>query len=160
MKKLGYLFLALVFIFLSGKPAISCVCVGPENPKEALKFWSDTVFTGRLISIEIKNVSPSNSDFKVAVLTFKVEKFWKNVSDKKIVVRDYSFGSDCAATNYKVDEKYIIFANSKNEKGVDFKDEQGNSTIVVDTCSYTANLSKPRVKEMILNKIGKGKSID
>jgi hypothetical protein len=143
------------FILVLNQIALSCVCAGPDSPKEALKYWSDTVFSGEITAVEILKVDKS----KVAVLTFKVENAWKGVNTKEIVVRDYAFGSDCAPADFKVGERYIIFANSKNSRDEPFKDDQNNPFISIDPCSWTANLANPAAKKKILNKIGKGKPI-
>lgn len=148
--------LTIISILVLNQIALSCVCFGPDSPKKALKYWSDTVFSGEITAVEKLKVG----NFQVAVLTFKVENVWKGVTTKEIVVRDYMSGSDCASADFKVGEQYIIFANSKNDRGETFKDDQNNPFISVDSCSWTANLANPKVKKKILNKIGKGKPIN
>jgi hypothetical protein len=144
------------FVLVLNQAALSCVCTGPDNPKEALKYWSDTVFSGEVTAIEKLKFET----FQVAVLTFKVENAWKGVNVKEIVVRDYMSDSDCASADFKVGEHYIIFANSKNDRGESLKDDHNDPFISVDACSWTANLANPKVKKKILNKIGKGKPIN
>lgn len=153
MKIIKWLLLGIIFIIASNNTAKGCVCVGPDGAKDALKHWSDVVFSGEVVSNEKTQID----SVQVAFLTFKIERVWKGVTAKEIIVRDYNVGSSCAIADFKVGERYIVFANTKSYEGKPFTDGRNESYISLYPCNFTANLNNPKVKKKILNKIGKGK---
>ena len=90
MKTLGRFSLILFFLLTSTSYSFACLCFGPENPKEALKDFSEVVFSGRLISMNGIR------------LNFEVERVWKGVNKKEIQVQDSNIGTSCASTTYIV----------------------------------------------------------
>lgn len=155
MKIIKFLLLGIILVIASNNTVKGCVCVGPDGAKDALKNWSDVIFSGEVIS----NEKMQTDSVQVAFLTFKIERVWKGVAAKEIVVRDYNVGLSCAVADFKVGERYIVFANTKNYEGKPFTDSQNGSYISLYPCNFTANLNNPKVKKKILNKIGKGKPV-
>jgi hypothetical protein len=148
MKRLKLLLSISAFVIIANQSALGCLCL-PTSPKEALKYYSDTVFSGKLIAIG------NNNSF-----TFKTESIWKGIPEREIVVKDDNVGSSCETAKYNIGERYLVFANSRNmEDNKVFVDEQNNPIIVVPSCSYTVSLSNSNAKK-ILKKIGKGKPIN
>jgi len=148
MNRLKLLFLTLIFVVLTSNSTFACSCIGPDSPKEALKIWSDAVFSGEIIAV-------NGEDF-----TFKVERVWKGVSDKEIVVLDSFVGSSCDS-GLKIGGRYIIFASFLKDKDKTTSvNEQGKPIFHIDTCSWSASLANPNTNKKIIKKLGKGKSIN
>lgn len=148
MKRLKLLLSISAFVIIANHSAFGCLCQ-PISPKKALKYWSDTVFSGKLIAI-------GNNNY----FTFKTEVIWKGIPEKEIVIKDDNVGSSCGTVKYNIGEQYLVFANSRNmEDNKVFVDEQNNPIIVVPSCSWNVSLSNPNAKK-ILKKIGKGKPVN
>ncbi len=130
MSKFGLLFFVAFILAFASSQSFACVCVGPESPKENLE-WADAVFSGKVISA------------KEGVYTFEVERVWKGVSESQVIVKDFSFGSDCGF-NFQLNEQYVIFAyTGKTEK-----------VLTVDPCTWNQRLKNAK---KIFRSIGKGK---
>ena len=146
MKTLGRFSLILVFLLTSTSYSFACLCFRPENPKEALKDFSEVVFSGELISMD------------GITLNFEVERVWKGVNKKEIQVQDSNIGTSCASAIYIVGQRYVMFARVTNDRGEILTDEENKPVIVADTCSWISNLATVKGRK-VLKKIGKGKSI-
>lgn len=55
-----------------------CPCFKPDNSNDALKYWSDAVFSGKVITVD-------GADY-----TFKAERTWKGIDSNEAVVRSFS----------------------------------------------------------------------
>ena len=92
-------------IIVKPSKVFACDCIGPGTPNEELA-RSTAVFSGKVISI---NRSLSGYAYNV---TFDVEKIWKGVSEKNIVVSTSISGASCGF-GFKEGEKYIVYANGE-----------------------------------------------
>jgi hypothetical protein len=128
MRFLFTLFIILVFV---GK-SLACTCVAPKIEDDFE--WSDAVFKGKVISVEVD----SNN---VLVHTFLVEEIWKG----KLTSIEYVFAKDmgvsCDAT-FSLDSIYIIFARGYK--------------LYRSTCSNSTQISYAQ-KELAF--LGKGKKV-
>lgn len=155
MKKVISLFFTLIFLAAATGSAFGCLCIGPDNAKEA-KGWAGAVFTGEIIAFEREGDN--------GLYTFKVERVWKGVSEEKIVLVDQMYQSSCDS-GLKLGQRYIIFAsyesfNPRTEK-IEYLslDKDGKPRPVIDVCSWSTNLANPEVNKKILRKIGKGRPV-
>ncbi|MDQ3799286.1 MAG: hypothetical protein M3384_07545 [Acidobacteriota bacterium] len=148
MKRLKYLFLIPAFLLTAGNSAFGCVCFGPDNPKEALKYWSDVVFLGEVVAVE------------GAAYTFKVERAWKGVSASEIVIYDAHPGSSCAS-DPKKGVRYIIFASVTDMvTGKPIRlDERQKAMPFFDICSFSISMANAEKSKRVLKKLGKGRII-
>ena len=86
--------------------AIACSCIRPGAPNEEL-VKSTAVFSGQVLSV---NRDFLGYGYKVK---FDVEKIWKGVSGKTIVVSTGLGGGDCGF-GFEEGKKYIVYAYGEN----------------------------------------------
>lgn len=96
-------------LFIAGSSTVfACSCVPPGSPNEELEKYT-AVFSGQVLSINRAGYAYKSS-YKV---NFAVEKAWKGVSEKNVVVSTATEGSICGF-NFKEGERYIVYANGEN----------------------------------------------
>jgi len=158
MKKMKLFLITLTLLVAAKITAWGCVCVGPDNPKEAKK-WAQLVFSGEILAFE--------KEGDQGLFTFRVDRVWKGVAEKQIVLSDPMYGSDCSR-GLKVGAHYIIFASYKrydtptpNPEGIYLSvDKNGKPRPAIDTCSWSTNLASIKQSKRVLKKIGKGRLIN
>ncbi len=125
MKNLKLILFSLFFLFVSFKTASACVCTG-ETPTVTQNFSdADAVFSGKIIAKTKFNV------------LFKVEKFWKGVSNDKIYL---SNGNTSCGSNFNKDSKRWLIYASKVQL---FKGESqipAEMVLLVEPCGRTTEL--------------------
>lgn len=104
------LIISLVLIqlttFYSSK-AYACSCAFPET-KEKLELYS-AVFEGTVIEIgETKSLSPYS---QVREYTFAVERAWKGVKDKEVIITSLDGGSNSCGYQFSKDRTYLVYAS-------------------------------------------------
>jgi len=158
MKKLKFVFFTLIFLTANVISVFGCICsVPPKDAKEA-KSRSQAVFSGEVISFEKEGDN--------GLFTFKVEKVWKGVTEKQLVLADLMYKSSCD-NGLKVGQRYIIFASyqyfdllSLPEGKYLSLDKNGKPRPVIDTCSWSTNLANIEQTKQVLKKIGKGRLVN
>lgn len=112
----------------------------PDNPKDALKYWADAVFSGKVISA-------SGTGY-----TFKTERMWKGIADgaQQVAVQSFIRYERCAI-KLKTGERYVVFAwNVKIED---------KTVLSLMPCSFTSLLADKSGKK-VLKEIGAGVAIN
>ncbi len=115
----------------------ACPCFKPDNAKDALRYRSDAVFSGKVIAAD-------GADY-----TFKTERMWKGIINTEVVVRTFSTDDDCSI-KLMVGEQYVVFAQKVNIKG--------KNVLGLMPCNFTSNIITDSGKK-ILKEIGKGKPV-
>ncbi|WIV21123.1 hypothetical protein QPK24_10830 [Paenibacillus polygoni] len=139
------LIISLVLIqlmtFLSSK-AYACSCAFLET-KEKLELYS-AVFEGTVIEIgETKSLSPYS---QVRDYTFEVERGWKGVKDKKVIVTSLDGGSNSCGYQFSKDQTYLVYASLDKD-----------DTLITSLCSN--NLLSSEAGEE-LKQLGAGQHIN
>lgn len=153
MKKLKLFLVMVASVLIFANAALACTCIGASSPQEALKKWSSSVFSGEVVAIN--KVAINKEEF-----TFSVENVWKGILAKEIVIVDSMIGSNCSM-GMTMGERYIIFANflqGKNKKNS--VNDQGKPIFQIHPCSWSAPLARPNTQKDIIEKLGKGKSVN
>lgn len=102
------IFLAIILLVISSLPfvktptAFACSCVKPGDPREELE-KSTAVFSGKVLDVNRDSVGYA---YKVS---FDVEKIWKGVSRKTVVISTGLGGGDCGF-EFTEGEIYIVYA--------------------------------------------------
>jgi len=109
-----------LFTAISTPSAFACSCVMPGTPSEELK-EATAVFSGTVIDID-RNLT--GYGYKVK---FDIEKIWKGISDKTVVVSTGMGGGDCGY-GFKEGERYFVYA-------------YGDDSLSANICSRTRLLS-------------------
>lgn len=104
------LFSLSLFTVIRTPLAFACSCAMPGTPSEELK-ESTAVFSGMVINIDR---DLTGYEYKVR---FDVEKIWKGISDKTVVVSTGMGGGDCGY-EFKEGERYFVYAYGENSLGV------------------------------------------
>lgn len=115
----------------------ACPCFKPDNANDALRYWSDVVFSGKVTSAD-------GADY-----TFKTERMWKDITGSEVVVRNFSTENNCAI-NLMIGERYVVFARKVDVKG--------KTVLGMMPCNSTSNIVSDSGRK-ILKEIGKGKSM-
>lgn len=157
MKKLNW-FLFTLFFLTAVTSSFGCICtIVPDDAKEA-KSRAQAVFAGEVIAFEKEGDN--------GLFTFKVERVWKGVTEKQLVLTDLMYGSSCN-NGLKVGQRYIIFASYQHFDLLRFPegkylslDKNGKPRPVIDTCSLSTNLANEQRSKQVLKKIGKGRLIN
>lgn len=82
----------------------ACSCIPPGSPTEELA-KSTAVFSGKVLNI--------SRDGYADKVTFDVEKIWKGVSEKNVIVATATEGAMCGF-GFRKNEKYIVYASGEN----------------------------------------------
>ena len=101
---LSAVFLALVICFTGivfNNPVFACECDKRNGFEQEFDF-SKAVFVGKVV--EIDEAKPD------AFVTFRVEKIWKGVKSKTIVVRTNNQGKACGY-RFNRGESYLVYAH-------------------------------------------------
>lgn len=117
--------------------ADSCPCYKPENARDALENWSDTVFSGTVTAVR-------GADY-----VFKIDRTWKDAPGLEETVRNFSTGDDCAI-KLRSGERYIVFAQKIK---ID-----GKNALATMPCNLTSELTGQNGKK-ILKEIGPGTAL-
>lgn len=96
------LFILSLFTVIKAPLTFACSCTMPRAPSEELK-KATAVFSGMVTDID-RNLT--GYGYKVK---FDVEKIWKGISDKTVVVSTGMGGGDCGY-GFKEGEKYFVYA--------------------------------------------------
>ena len=107
-------------LFAAVPAARACSCIQPGSPQEMLE-KSSAVFSGMVTDIDR---DLTGYGYKVK---FDIEKIWKGISDKTIVVSTGMGDSDCGY-GFKEGEKYFVYA-------------YGDDSLSANICSRTRLLS-------------------
>ena len=157
--KLKNLLPVLFVLLCATNAALAATCFRPNSLKKALR-WADVVFVGKIVSEE--QVAEKEKTFMVYKL--KVEKAWKGVSEKELIVADF-YEALSYRNGLMVGQRYLIFADYKSFRGHPMElydiyvDKNGKAQPVIDLCSWTAKLEYLPGEKKILRKLGKPKLI-
>ena len=136
-----------------------CLCGLADTPEDAKKAErkSQAVFSGEIIAFE--------KEGDVGLFTLKLEKVWKGVTEKQLVLADMMYQSSCDS-GLEVGRRFIIFASYQHFDLLRFPegkylslDKYGKPRPVIDTCSWSTNLENTEQSKQVLKKIGKGRAI-
>ncbi|WP_454190865.1 hypothetical protein [Paenibacillus sp. Marseille-Q7038] len=120
----------------------ACSCASLEV-KEKLELYS-AVFEGTVIDIGERKSSPEFS--QVRGYTFAVERAWKGVKDKRVIVTSLDGGSNSCGYQFSEDRTYIVYASLDKDQ-----------TLVTSFCSN--NLLSSEAEED-LKQLGSGDIIN
>ncbi len=100
--------IALAFLIASQSlipAALACSCAPPPPPKQALA-GSTAVFSGKCISVEIKE--------QRKIVTFEVDRVWKGEVGKTVTITTAAHGATCGyAFTTKGDATYLVYCYGK-----------------------------------------------
>ena len=157
MKKLNFVFFTLFFLVANAIGVFGCICSAPPEDAKEAKRWSQAVFSGEVIAFEKEGDN--------GLFTFKVERVWKGVIEKQLVLADLMYQSSCD-NGLKVGQRYIVFASYQFFDLLRFPegkylslDKNSIPRPVIDTCSWSTNLADTKRSNLVLKKIGKGRLI-
>jgi len=88
--------------------AFACSCIRPPPPIEALE-ESTAVFSGTVLRVDRGLLGIGDFLDGISV-TFDVERSWKGVTEKTVVVETSSSGGLCGY-GFKESEKYLVYAH-------------------------------------------------
>lgn len=115
----------------------ACLCYKPDNAKDALNFWSDVVFSGKVTAVNGANY------------TFRAEKIWKGKIGNEVAVRSFSMENSCT-NKLKVGQRYVVFAGKSQIKD--------KNVLELMPCNYTSDIDSA-VGRKTITEIGTGKPI-
>lgn len=97
----------LLALQLTAPSAHACSCAPPPPPKKALE-GSTAVFSGKCISVEIKD--------QQKIVTFEVDRVWKGDIGKTITITTAVHGATCGyGFTTKGDGTYLVYCHGKPE---------------------------------------------
>ncbi len=132
------LFVLSLFAVIKTPFAFACDCAEPGTPSEELK-EATAVFSGIVADIDRIDSDLTEYEYKVR---FYVEKIWKGISDKTVVVSTGMGGGDCGY-EFREGERYFVYTHGDS------------SSLGVGICSRTKPLS---AAEDDLSSLGEGKT--
>lgn len=102
-----------------------CSCVGPRDVPSSVAS-ADAVFTGRVV--RVRNVTHGGRQLRR--VTLRVDRAWKGVDSRTVVVITGSGGGDCGFP-FRRRESYLVFAG-----------ERTDGLLGTGLCGRTAELSR------------------
>lgn len=126
----------LIPLFLAAA-AYACSCAPPPPPKEALE-KATAVFSGKVLKIE------KDGEYELAV-TFAVDRQWKGIADKEVVVRTGTNDGICGY-KFKKGTSYLIYAHETKREELKY--------LVTNICTRTAAVADAKED---LKALGEGK---
>lgn len=135
MKIPKLIILSLLLLFMSFKTASACICTGETPTVTQIFNDADVVFSGKIIA---------KSKFKVL---FKVEKFWKGVSNDKISLFN---GNTSCESNFAIDGKHWLIYASKVQMFSGLNHITAEIVLKVVPCGRTTELinAQEDIKEL------------
>ena len=111
--------LALGALALTPENALACSCAPFDSPGITPKAWFDrfdgAAFRGTIVKSEIVQTGKSEleGDAEELKLTFRVERHWKGVKEREIVVWTDAWPSSCSI-DYPLNRPVMMFAFRRN----------------------------------------------
>ncbi|WP_102029070.1 hypothetical protein [Salirhabdus sp. Marseille-P4669] len=150
MKKKMVLLLLLIVTFVSVffyapfMKSYACSCVPPGAPVEEMK-ESSAVFLGKVTEIANKDRGSLTfpPDIEQVAVQFEVEKSWKGLNQKEVVVYTASNSASCGF-EFEVGREYLVYAS------------EGEGNLQTSYCTRTAQLE---MADEDIAELGEGKQI-
>ncbi len=117
--------LVIALLFINAPPARACSCVMPGAPRDELG-QSSAVFTGTVSSIR-SALLPFGTGKTV---TFAVDKTWKGVTDKRLIVATAKDSAECGFP-FTTGGQYLVYARN-----------EGGQSLSASLCSRTKELAQ------------------
>lgn len=112
-------------------------CFKPNDANEALEYWSDTVFSGKVTTV-------NGLDY-----TFQAERVWKGDVNNEVTVRNFDTQNN-NAIQLNVGQRFIVFARKVNI--------ENKPALGLMPCNFTSNLISERGRKTLIE-IGRGKPL-
>lgn len=132
MRAAFILFIIFVSILVNSDNAFACSCVVPGTPREEFDRF-DAVFLGKVLNIDSLGYGYN--------IEFEVEKSWKGISEKEVVIGTGDGGGDCGYS-FEKNEEYVVYAYDDYDVVYAYDDYAYDDDMGLKTgiCSRTAKL--------------------
>lgn len=134
--------LAFLFTLFIKVTANCCYCV-PGTMSDSFKN-SSLIFKGLILSVRDEFPKPERSYHRI--YTVQIEKLFKGHYKRKTIEILTGYGDDDCDINFKVREKYIIYARLYNESSN--KNNFKLKSFITDECTRTKRFNEKEVEEI------------